>query len=69
MTEDEIYEDLEVTFGKAPQSVEEKNMAWLLKVLNEHANEGGDIENVPEPSLDAVAMTTIAITTYPIRSE
>lgn len=69
MTEDEIYEDLEVTFGKAPQSVEEKNMAWLLKVLGEHINEGVFDENVPKPSLDAVAMTTIAITTYPIPFE
>ncbi len=69
MTEDEIYEDLEVTFGKAPQSVEEKNMAWLLQVLDEYADEGGGIEKVPEPSLDAVAMTTIAITTYPIPFE
>ena len=44
-------------------------MAWILQVLDEHANEDGNIENVPEPSLDAVAMTTIAITTYPVPFE
>lgn len=68
MTEDEIYEDLEATFGKVSKSVME-NMIWLKDVLEENIIEGEFNENIPEPSLDAVAMTTVAITTYPIPLE
>lgn len=44
-------------------------MIWLKDVLEENIIEGEFNKNIPEPSLDAVAMTTVAITTYPIPLE
>ena len=29
MTEEEIYEELEITYGKPPRTTAEKNMIWL----------------------------------------
>ena len=69
MTEEEIYEELEITYGKPPRTTSEKNMIWLKGVLEEHIIEGEFNEDVPKPSLDALAMTLIAITTYDIPME
>ena len=57
MTEEEIYEELEITYGKPPRTTSEKNMIWLKGVLEEHIIEGEFNEDVPKPSLDALAMT------------
>ena len=40
MTEEEIYEELEITYGKPPRTTSEKNMIWLKGVLEEHVIEG-----------------------------
>lgn len=69
MTEGEIYEELEITYGKPPRTTTEKNMIWLKGVLEEHVIEGEFNKDVPKPSLDALAMTLIAITTYDIPFE
>lgn len=69
MTEEEIYEELEITYGKPPRTTAEKNMIWLKGVLEAHIIEGKFNEDIPKPSLDALAMTLIAITTYDIPME
>lgn len=69
MTEEEIYEELEITYGKLPRTTSEKNMIWLKGVLEAHIIEGEFNEDVPKPSLDALAMTLIANTTYDIPME
>lgn len=57
MTEEEIYEELELTYGKPPRTTAEKNIIWLKNTLEEHVIEGefGE-EDIPEPSLDALAI-------------
>ena len=36
MTDEEIYEGLEITYGKPPRTTSEKNMIWLKGVLEAH---------------------------------
>lgn len=48
MTEEEIYEELEITYGKPPRTTSEKNMIWLKGVLEEHIIEGEFNEDVPK---------------------
>lgn len=70
MTEEEIYEELELTYGKPPKTTAEKNMIWLKDKLEEHIIE--DVfkeEDFPKPSLDALAMTLTAISLYDIPFE
>lgn len=69
MTGEEIYEELEITYGKPPRTTAEKNMIWLKGILEERVIEGKFSEDIPEPSLDALAMTLIAVTTYDIPFE
>ena len=40
MTEEEIYEELEITHGKLPRTTSEKNIIWLKGVLEAHIIEG-----------------------------
>ena len=40
MTEEEIYEELEITYGKPPRTTSEKNIIWLKGVLEAHIIEG-----------------------------
>ena len=51
MTEEEIYEELEITYGKPPRTTSEKNMIWLKGVLEEHIIEGEFNEDVPSQVL------------------
>ena len=40
MTEEEIYEELEITHGKPPRTTSEKNIIWLKGGLEAHIIEG-----------------------------
>lgn len=63
MTIDEINEDLKAQFG-APRNQTEENIRYVLSLVAEHVEGDHVNENVPKPSLDALATTITAVMTY-----
>lgn len=63
MTIDEISEDLQSQFGK-PRNQTEDNIRYVLTLVAEHVEGDHVNENVPKPSLDALATTCYAVMTY-----
>lgn len=61
---EEISEDLEADFGK-PYNVSEDNSRYMLSLIEENMIDGVINPDLQEPSLDAMATTTMAIYKYP----
>lgn len=63
MNIEELSEDLEQQFGK-PRNVTEENIQFMLSLVEEQ-NDGGLVnEDIPQPSLDALGMTVLAVMSY-----
>ena len=63
MNIEEISEELEQEFGK-PRNVTEENVRFMMSLIAEQANGKEVDENVPQPSLDALGMTILAVMSY-----
>lgn len=63
MTIDEISEDLKSQFGK-PRNQTADNIRYVLTLVAEHVEGDHVNEDVPKPSIDALATTCYAVMTY-----
>ena len=59
----ELSEDLEQTFGKA-RNVTEENVRFMLSLVEEQSDGQTVDEDVPKPSVDAMAQTILAVMSY-----
>lgn len=65
MTTDEISEELEAQYGPA-SSVTEHNISFIMSLVKSREMCDGSVsDDVPPPSVDALAMTIMAIMSYP----
>lgn len=63
MNINEMSEDLEQQFGK-PRNVTQENVRFMLSLVQEQ-DDGKEVnEDVPQPSLDALGMTVLAVMSY-----
>ncbi len=63
MNINEMSEDLEQQFGK-PRNVTQENVRFMLSLVQEQ-DDGKEVnEDVPQPSLDAMGMTVLAVMSY-----
>ena len=63
MNIEELSEDLEQQFGK-PRNITEENVRFMLSLIEEQVDGNKVNEDVPKPSLDALGLTVLAVTSY-----